>query len=57
MEYYDKSKAKIKAIQQQIIKAKKNEYVNAFKDIKVLCNEFGSTAGINICGLPEGAMT
>ena len=36
----------MEAIQQQMVKAKKNERASALKEVKRLCNEFGFTAGM-----------
>jgi predicted HicB family RNase H-like nuclease len=36
----------MEAIQQQMIEAKKKEGANALKEIKLLCKEFGFTAGM-----------
>ena len=44
----------MKAIQLQIVKAKKNERANAFKEVKCLCKEFGFTAGMLKGALAEG---
>lgn len=46
MRFYEKVKTNTKAIQQQMVEAKKNEHVNALKEVKRLCEEFGSTAGM-----------
>lgn len=46
MNSYDELKAKMEAIQQQMAEAKKNEHVNALKEIKRLCKEFSFTAGM-----------
>lgn len=46
MKFYDELKAEMEAMQQQMVKAKKNERVNALKEVKCLCKEFGFTAGI-----------
>ena len=37
-------KAEIEAILQQMVKAKKNEHVNALKEAKHFCTEFGFNA-------------
>lgn len=39
-------KADMKAIQQQMAEAKKNERANALKEVKRLCKGFGFTAGM-----------
>ena len=54
MKSYDKSKADMEAIQQQMIEAKKNERANTLKEIKHLCKEFGFTAGMLKDSLTEG---
>ena len=41
-------------IQQQMVEAKKNERVNALKEVKRLCKEFGFTAGMLKGALAEG---
>ena len=46
MKSYDKLKADMEAIQQQMIEAKKNERANTLKEVKRLCKEFGFTAGM-----------
>ena len=46
MKSYDELKAKMEAIQQQMVEAKKNERANALKEVKRLCKEFGFTAGM-----------
>ena len=46
MKSYDELKAKLEAIQQQLIEAKKNFRTNALKESKRLCKEFGFTAGM-----------
>ena len=50
----DELKAEMEAIQQQMVEAKKNERVNALKEVKRLCKEFGYTAGILKGALAEG---
>ena len=54
MKSYDELKAEIEAIQQQIVKAKKNERANALKEEKRLCKEFDFTAGMLKGALAEG---
>ena len=39
---------------QQLVEAKKRERVNALKEIKLLCKEFGFTAGMLKGSLAEG---
>jgi hypothetical protein len=46
MKPYDELKAEMKAIQQQMVEAKKNELANTLKEVKRICKEFGFTAGI-----------
>ncbi len=41
---YDKLKAEMEAIKQEIVEAKKNERASALKEVKRLCKEFGFTA-------------
>ena len=43
---YDELEAKMEAIQQQMVEAKRNERANALKEVKRLCKEFGFTAGM-----------
>jgi len=45
MKSYDKLKAEMETIQQQMAEAKKNERTDALKEVKCLCKEFGFTAG------------
>ena len=49
-----KSYDELKAIQQQMVEAKKNELANALKEAKRLCKEFGFTAGMLKGALAEG---
>ena len=44
--FFDKLKAEMDAIEQQMVEAKKNERANALKEVKRLCEEFGFTAGM-----------
>ena len=46
MKSYDKLKAEMEAIQQQMVEVKKNEGANALKEVKRLCIEFGFAAGM-----------
>ena len=46
MKSYVELKAEMKAIQKQMVKAKKNERSTALKEAKRLCREFGFTAGM-----------
>ena len=39
-------KTEMETIQQQMVEAKKNECVNALKEVKRFCKEFGFTAGV-----------
>jgi len=54
MKSYDELKAEMKAIQQQIVEAKKNELSKALKEVKRLSKEFGFTAGMLKGSLAEG---
>ena len=54
MKSYDDLKAEMKAIQQQMAEAKKNELTNALKEVKRLCKEFVLTAGMLKGSLAEG---
>lgn len=49
-----KSYDKLKAIQQQMVEAKKNERANALKEAKRLCKEFGFMARMLKGALAEG---
>lgn len=51
---YDELKAEMETIQQQMVEAKKNERTDALKEVKRLCKEFGSTAGMPKGSLAEG---
>ena len=46
MKFFDELEAKMDAIQQQIIEAKKNDRAYAFEEVKHLCKEFCITAGM-----------
>ena len=46
MKPYDELKAKMRAIQKQMVEAKMNERANALKESKRHCKEFDFTAGI-----------
>ena len=46
MKSYDELKAEMETIQQQIAEAKKNERINALKEVKRLCKECGLSAGM-----------
>ena len=52
--YKNELKAEMKAIQQQMIEAKKSERANALKEVKRLCKEFGFAAGMLKVPLAEG---
>ena len=54
MKSRDELKAKLEAIQQQLVEAKKNCRTNAMKEVKRLCKEFGFTAGMLKGSLAEG---
>ena len=54
MKSYDELKAEMGAIQQQMVKAKKNERANALKEVNHLCKEFGFAAGMLKGALSEG---
>ena len=54
MKSYDELKAEMEAIHQQMVAAKKNERANALKEVKRLCKEFDSTAGMLKGALAEG---
>lgn len=51
---YDELKSEMEAIQQQMAEAKKSEHVNALKEVKHLCKEFGVTAGMLKGSLAKG---
>ena len=54
MKSYGQLIAEMEQIQQQMAEAKKNERINALKEIKCLCKEFGFTAGMLKGALAEG---
>lgn len=54
MKSYDELKAEMEAIQEQMVEAKNSERANALKEVKRLCKEFGSTAGMLRGALAEG---
>ena len=54
MKSYAGLKAKMEAIRQQIVVAKKNELANALKKVQRLCKEFAFTAGVLKGFLAEG---
>ena len=41
MKSYDKLKAEMEAIQQQMVETNKNERANALKEVNRLCKDFG----------------
>ena len=55
MKIYDELKAKVEAIQQQIVEAKKNRRVNALEKVKLVCKELFLTAGKLEDSLAEGS--
>ena len=57
MKSYDELKAEMKAIQQQMVEAKKNERANALKEVKRLSRELVFTAGMLKGSLAEGRKT
>jgi hypothetical protein len=54
MKSYDKLKAEMETIHQQMVEAKRNERANALKEVKRLYKEFGFTAGILKGALTDG---
>ena len=54
MKSYDELKADMEVLQQQMVEAKKNERADAQKTVKLLCKEFGFTAGMHKGSLAEG---
>ena len=54
MKSYDKLKAEMEAIQQQMVETNKNERANALKEVKRLCKEFGFSAGMLKGALAKG---
>ena len=54
MKSYNELKAEMEAIQQQMAKAKKNEFKDALKEVKRLCKELGFTAGMLRGSIAEG---
>ena len=55
MKSYDEwKKEEMEAIQQQSGRVKKNKRVNALKELKRLCKEFGFTSGMVKGSLAEG---
>ena len=54
MKSFDELKAKMEAINQQMVEVKKNERANALKEVKCLCKEFGFTAGMLKGSLAQG---
>ena len=57
MKSYDKFKAEMEAIQQQMAEAKNNERASALKEVKRLCKDSGFTAGMLKGALAEGLKT
>ena len=57
MKSYDELEAEMEAIQQQMVKAKKNERANDLKEVKRLCKEFGFTTGMLKGSQAEGRKT
>ena len=51
---YDELKTEMKAIQQQIVIAKKNKRFDVLKDMKLRFKEFGFTAGMIKESLAKG---
>ena len=54
MKSYDKLKAEMKTIQQQMVEVKKNERTDTLKKVKELCKGFGLTAGMLKGALSKG---
>lgn len=54
MQSYDELKVKMETILQQMIEAKKNELASVLKEVKLLCKEFGFTAGMLKGSLAKG---
>ncbi|MDB9877700.1 H-NS histone family protein [Amylibacter sp.] len=54
MKSYGELKAEMETIQQQMVETKKNERVNALKEVKRFCKEYGFTAGMLKGSLVEG---
>ena len=54
MKSYGELKVEMEAIQLQMVEVKKNERVNALKEVKRLCKEFGITAGMLKGSFAEG---
>lgn len=54
MKSHKKIKDEMEAIQQQMIAVKKNECVNALKEVKRFCKEFGFTPDMLKGSLAEG---
>ena len=46
MKLYEKLRTNTEAVQQKMVEAKKNECANVLKEVKLLCKEFGFTAGM-----------
>ena len=54
MKSYDELKAEMEAIQYQMVEVKKNERVNALKEVKRLFKEIGFTTGMIKGALVKG---
>ena len=54
MKSYDELKVEMETIQQQMAEAKTSERKDALKEVKLLCKEFGFTAGMLEGSLAEG---
>lgn len=57
MKFYYELKAEMKAIQQQMIEAKKNERADALKKVRRLRKDFGFTTGVLKGSFAEGRTT
>ena len=54
MKSYIELNAEMETIQQPMAEAKKSERTDAFKEVKLLCKEFGFTSGMLKASLAEG---
>ena len=54
MKFYEELKGEMKAIQQQMVEAEKNERANALKEVKRRFKEFDFIAGMLKGSLAEG---
>ena len=52
--YYEELKAEMEVIQQQMAQAKKNERIDAPKEVNLLCEKFDFTSGILKWSLSKG---